>query len=131
MEDSLRFSLRKADKLLNSSDFSFVFDDASIKVSHPQFLILARANNLDHPRLGLVVAKKNIRLAVSRNRFKRLVRESFRLKQHNLPAYDAIVLARRGFEDLSNPECINILSGLWKRVAKRAAKLQSESSEKA
>ena len=129
MEDSLRFSLRKADKLLNSSDFSHVFDDASIKVSHPQFLILARANSVGHPRLGLVVAKKNLRLAVTRNRFKRVVRESFRLKQHNLPAFDAIVLARRGFEDLSNPECLSILNGLWKRVAKKAAKLSADSPE--
>ena len=45
-------------------------------------------NNLEHPRLGLTVAKKHLKRAHDRNRIKRLVRESFRLSQHNLPSCD-------------------------------------------
>ena len=123
------FSFTKAQRLLNSSDFSYVFDKAPLKVSHPQLLILAKLSRSDAPRLGLVIAKKNVRLAVNRNRLKRLIRETFRTKQHNLPAIDAIVLARRGTENLSNQELINILNDLWKRVAKKATKLAQKAEK--
>ena len=116
------FSFTKSQRLLNSSDFSAVFDGAQFKAPHSHFLILAIPNALGHSRLGLVIAKKNVRLAKDRNRIKRLVRESFRLKQHNLPAIDAIVLARRGSGELENPALIKTLDSLWKRVAQRANK---------
>lgn len=122
------FGFTKADRLLSSSDFSCVFDDASIKVSHQHFLILAKPNTLHRPRLGLVIAKKNVKLAVKRNRLKRLIRESFRTKQDKLPTIDAIVLARRGTENLSNHALIKILDDLWKRVAKKATKLENKAS---
>lgn len=111
---------RKSDRLLNSSEFAAVFGGATFKASHPAFLVLAISNSHDHPRLGLVVAKKHVRLANKRNFIKRLVRESFRAKQHNLPAIDAIVLARRGSDQMSNAEIFQCLDQLWKRVAKKA-----------
>ena len=122
IELNARFTLRKAYRLLNSSDYSNVFDNTSIKSSHPQFLILAKPNCHGHPRLGLIIAKKNVRLSVKRNRLKRLIRETFRTKQHNLPPIDAIVLARRGTENLNNIELTEILYKLWTRVAKKATK---------
>jgi ribonuclease P protein component len=122
-EPCISLSLTKSGRLLNSSDFSRVFEHPPIKSSHAQFLILATPNTLSAPRLGLIIAKKNVRLAVNRNRLKRLIRETFRHKQHNLNAIDAIVLARRGTEDLTNSELIEILNDLWKRVAKKATKL--------
>ncbi|WP_045856397.1 ribonuclease P protein component [Teredinibacter purpureus] len=113
-------SFTKTDRLLNSGAFSAVFDNALFKASHQHFLILAKTNTVGHPRLGLVIAKKNIRHAVQRNRVKRLIRETFRLKQHNLPPIDAIVLARRGGDQIANNELRETLEKLWKRVAKRA-----------
>lgn len=117
-----QFCFDKSRRLLNSSDFSVVFDNPPYKASHAQVLLLAKASNTPKCRLGLVIAKKNIKHAVDRNRLKRLIRESFRLKQHNLPAIDAIVLARRGADKLSNAELFSILDKLWARVAKKATK---------
>ena len=119
-------SFPKSHRLLSSSDFSPVFDGASFKVNHPRFLLLAKFNDLAHPRLGIVVAKKHIRLAVQRNLTKRLIRESFRNKQHNLPAIDAIVLARRGSDNLTKEELLEILNSLWTRAAKKARKIAQE-----
>jgi ribonuclease P protein component len=79
-------------------------------------MALARRNTLGHPRLGLVVSKKNVKLAVDRNRFKRLVRESVRLRQDQLPAVDIVVLARRGVQDMDNDVLYRQLHGMWKRL---------------
>ena len=42
-------------------------------------------------RLGLVVGKKQLKKAVDRNTFKRVIREQFRLCRPTLPAVDLIV----------------------------------------
>ena len=115
-----RFAFGKKRRLLTSSDFSAVFQDAPFRASHPNFLILARPSTTGHPRLGLIVAKKHVRRAVGRNQIKRCVRESFRLRQQNMPAIDAIVLARRGADKLPKHELQPLLDGLWKRVVKKA-----------
>ncbi len=123
------FSFPKRIRLLSGSDFSPVFDSPPFKASDRYFLILAIPNNLGHARLGLVVAKKNVRFAVDRNRFKRLVRESFRPKQHQLPAIDAIVLARRGVDTLPNSQLTNTLNKLWTRIAKQVEKRKQEKQD--
>lgn len=46
------------------------------------------------PRLGVIVGRHVWPRAVDRNRFRRLVRETFRLLQHRLQQRDYIVRAR-------------------------------------
>ncbi len=52
------------------------------------------ANDLGHPRLGLVVSRR-IGNAPTRNSWKRALREAFRLAQHELPACDLVCLPHR------------------------------------
>ncbi|PUA27810.1 MAG: ribonuclease P protein component [Cellvibrio sp. 79] len=115
---SLSFS--KSLRLLESDDFQRVFDDAPFRASHQHFLILARVNDLQHPRLGLVIAKKHLRLAVQRNRFKRLIRENFRINQHLFNGIDVIVLSRKGLENLDNHAFTQQLNQQWQRILKKA-----------
>lgn len=110
----------KSQRLLNAHDFKAVFDHADYKVSHGQMLLLSRKNQLNHPRLGLVIAKKNAKLAVQRNRIKRIIRESFRLHQHQLPAVDIIILARRGIDGLDNSQLQQIIAKSWQKLIHRA-----------
>ena len=49
----------------------------------------------DHPRLGLV-ATRRMGKAVRRNRVKRLLREFFRRHQTGLPAFDLVIMAKKG-----------------------------------
>jgi len=110
----------KHQRLLTATQFSSVFDHPPFKASNRYFLILAKPNQLSVGRLGLVVAKKNCKLAVSRNLVKRITRESFRQQQHNLQGIDAIVLARKGLENLSNQDIHQQLDQLWLKIQKKA-----------
>lgn len=86
---------RRSQRLLDPAAFAFVFADP-ISAGDTLVTVLARANGRGHARLGLAVARRRIRHAVSRNRFKRLVRESFRAHQHELAGLDIVVLAKAG-----------------------------------
>lgn len=111
----------KSRRLLNAAAFKTVFDQTENKVSNKELLCLSRKNGLDHPRLGLVIAKKNIRLSVQRNRVKRIIRESFRLHQHQLPAVDMIVMARKGLGELDNAAIHAELARMWQRLIRKYA----------
>ena len=110
-------SFPKSRRLLNASDFKGVFSNTQYRISHRYFLILATKSTSSTPRLGLVIAKKHIRLAVERNRIKRLIRESFR--QQQLPTVDTIVLARKDLDKLSNRKIESILNELWQKTQKK------------
>lgn len=106
-------------RLLTARNFQAVFDDTQLKVARPQLLFLARPNQLQHPRLGMVIAKKNIRRAVDRNRIKRVVRDTFRVTQHQLGSVDIIFLARKGIEKLSPSDQTALLQQCWLNLAKK------------
>ncbi|USE36670.1 ribonuclease P protein component [Endozoicomonas sp. SCSIO W0465] len=114
---SLSFS--RESRLRSSADFKQVFDTTDIKVSSRPLLILAKANELGRARLGLVVAKKNIRTAVGRNRAKRHIRETFRLQQDEVGNLDIVVLVRKGFSDLNDRDLNQLLNQQWQKLKRR------------
>lgn len=109
----------KSQRLLNAAEFQNVFSEPPFRASHQYCLILAKPNQLGFDRLGLVIAKKHIRLAVHRNRIKRLIRESFRSQQRHPYGIDAIVLARKGFGELDNSVITKIVNQQWLRIQKK------------
>jgi len=116
-QSRVTFLFTRSLRLLNKRDYDRVFQSAK-KVGSRSFLVLFRDNQQEHPRLGLVVAKKTAKPSHERHRFKRLVRESFRLNQHFLPHLDFVVLSRHGFEHLTNDDLFKELAWAWKRVIK-------------
>jgi ribonuclease P protein component len=115
----------KTRRLLNALDYSRVFDDAEAKASHKHLLLLARRSESEGHRLGLVIAKKNVRLAVQRNRIKRVAREFFRQVPQAGTSMDVVLLARRGIDDLDNGELSNILQQLWQRLERHIPQPES------
>ena len=109
-------SFDKSKRLLTAADYKPVFDNAEFKVSSKEVLILAKPNRLSHPRLGLVIAKKNVRLANRRNRVKRIIRESFRLNQATIPALDIVILARHSIDVMDNAALHVLLVKLWQQL---------------
>ena len=80
-----------------------------------------KPNGLSHPRLGLAVAVKTAGSGVARNRLRRLVRESFRLAQHQLPAIDMVVAAKFPAAGAPATTLRASLATLWNRVASTCA----------
>jgi len=81
------------------------------------FAVIAyREQDAGRPRLGLAVAVKVAGSSVQRNRIRRIVRESFRLRQHDLPVVDVVVSARPRARGAAGAELRASLEELWDKV---------------
>ncbi len=105
-------------RLLTPEHFKNVFNEP-VRAASPHLTLLAKTNTLGHPRLGLTVPKKALKRAVWRNRIKRLTRESFRHKQHELPPIDIVVIAKAGVKEMDNEELFKLLEKLWRTLSRR------------
>lgn len=105
-----RFSRQQ--RLLKPSEFKRVFTRPA-KAGDKHLTLLGRKNELGHARLGLAIAKRNIKTAVARNRIKRMVRESFRQVHARLGALDIVVLAKPPAAQASKKELFKALDHLW------------------
>ncbi|MBK9426120.1 MAG: ribonuclease P protein component [Gammaproteobacteria bacterium] len=110
-------SFTRARRLLTAADFQAVFSGTEKRISRRYYLVLFRHNQGVGPRLGMVVARKNIRLATRRNRIKRVARETFRQHQHLLGAVDILFLPRRGIDDLAPGRQTRLLCEAWRDLA--------------
>jgi ribonuclease P protein component len=105
-------------RLLRPSDFERVFA-ARRSTSNPFLVLYGAANDVSHPRLGIVVSRR-VGGAVARNRWKRLLREAFRHAQTELPALDLICVVRAPCP----PQLMELQSGLVQLAGRLAAKSQ-------
>ena len=116
-----RACFSKHARLLKPAEFSRVFKNP-IRSSDRLLTILAVPNDIKQPRLGLAISKKHAKRAVDRNRIKRLIRESFRLIQHQLPAVDLVVMAKPGTKSVENQQIFQSLQQHWHRLNKQCEK---------
>lgn len=87
-------------------------------------LIFGYGNGLRYARLGLSVSRK-VGGAVQRNRWKRLLREAFRLERHGLPVgVDLVVIPRPDVEP-TLPALRQSLSTLARTVARKLARAEA------
>jgi ribonuclease P protein component len=107
-----------------------VFEHNRLKVADASLLILAKPNDRQPSRLGLVVAKKNIPTAVQRNLLKRVVRETFRQHQFEIPM-DIVFLARAGANNLAAKQLTMRLRRSWETLARRSKRVQCSKSDRA
>jgi ribonuclease P protein component len=114
-----RARLQKHARLLKAAEYDRVFDK-SARSSDRFFTVLARPNDQKRPRLGLAISKRRVRLAVNRNRLKRLARENFRLTQQNYCA-DYIVMAGPQGAGATNRELLSSLEKHWKILKEKCA----------
>jgi len=116
--------LRRDYRLSNKGDFTLVFR-RSQRSSDALFVVLARRGGADCARLGMAISLKATGRAVSRNRIKRLVRESFRQHRADLPSLDVVVMARPGVARESSARIAASLATHWNRIARQCAESSS------
>lgn len=95
-----RFVFRKRHRLSTSAQFAAVFESKLRKTRGPITVFLMATSGPQH-RLGLSVGRK-LGNAVVRGRFKRQIRDAFRLHRESLPrptdgngSYDMVVTVRK------------------------------------
>ena len=97
--------------------FSEIFSSPDKKHSTDNFLLLCKDNCLEHPRLGVAIRKKDVKLAVNRNRIKRKIKGSFRSKVLELQKKDYVVFVKRKPSDKGR-EINKDLDFLWDKFKK-------------
>jgi ribonuclease P protein component len=110
-----RLTLPAQRRLRRKPDFEAVYARGR-RMGNGFFGVTARVNDEGRPRLGLAVASKMAGGSVERNRIRRVVRESFRLHQHELPAVDIVVSARARARGAANRELRAQIEELWRKV---------------
>ena len=120
MNDSANARYPRTLRLLAPAQYQSVFRHCEVKAGDRYITVLARSNQLAHPRLGTTVSIKNAGNAVRRNRIKRLIKESFRFNQQQLAGWDLVVLARPGISSRTNRQLSKALDTHWRKIAAHA-----------
>jgi len=85
------------------------------------FTANAQVNDLSWPRLGMSIAARILRRAVDRNRVRRVIRESFRMHQQQLPPLDIVIGARSAAVSADRARLRASLEALWRKIASSCA----------
>jgi ribonuclease P protein component len=113
----------KKDRLLNSLDFDAVFKGKEYRIGTPEFLILAKRNNKANSRIGMVIGKKTIKLAVNRNKVKRVIRESFRRHFPKNITLDIVIVSRPAANKFLKAGLLSKLTDSWIALSQKASHL--------
>ena len=117
---SQRFPKRM--RLVSAKQFERVFA-GRVSASDSWIVLYGAANDVGHTRLGLTVPRR-IGGAVQRNRWKRLLREAFRLQQNELPALDLVCIPRTN----TPPELGQLMASLLALSQRLGRKVQLSTS---
>ena len=104
---------KKEQRLLKKIEYDSVFNQPS-KVVTSEFVFLFRTNDVSHARLGLAISKKVMSRASDRNYIKRILRETFRVR--NLPSIDIVVLAKRSIINTDKSALFACVNKAWDKL---------------
>ncbi|MBX2838343.1 MAG: ribonuclease P protein component [Gammaproteobacteria bacterium] len=114
---SVSTSFPRHARLLDKAAYGAVFR-RSRRCSDQYWQVLVHPHSRDTARMGLAIAKKRAKHAVTRNRIKRIARESFRHHRGSLSGLDVVVMNRDAAAQASAAELRVALDKLWKQVIK-------------
>ncbi len=101
-------------RVLKPFDYKAIFNHG--KTTKGQYWkIIARKVDAPTPRLGLAISKKVYKLAVDRNKAKRIARETFRTHKNDLNHWEFVVMARHS-KPAKNSIMTDDLLHLFKKI---------------
>lgn len=110
------YRLRPEQRIRTRGEFDRIFGGRN-SAADGVLLVFAQANRLGQTRLGLSVSRR-VGPAVARNRWKRLIREAFRLVRCELPqGIDLVVVPRA-----SRPPTLRVVEQSLIRLARNLAR---------
>ena len=113
-----QYGLPRKARLQKRSEYERVYQQGE-KLGDRLLLLFMLPNELGRSRVGVTVSRKHGK-AVRRNRLKRLLKEAFRLSQHELPrGFDYVLIPRPRPEPAHLQEFQRSLKHLAARLARR------------
>ena len=103
-------------RLLRPEDFTAMRSQGkrlALKLFHCEY----RMTGAQTARLGMAVSRRVSKRAVVRNRIRRQIRESFRLRRLRLPNCDVLIVARAAAAEQDNKALRQELELLWSKLA--------------
>ncbi|MBF2760814.1 MAG: ribonuclease P protein component [Ectothiorhodospiraceae bacterium AqS1] len=116
-----------ASRLRKAREFSRVFAYGA-RTHAGVVIVIAAANGLDRPRLGMAIGRRRVRLAIMRQWLKRRIRESFRHHALDLGGVDFVVVAKAQAGSEERKKLRSQLDAKWERAALTALRAKSEST---
>ena len=113
-------TLPKTTRIARKAEIDLVYRKGR-RVSDRLMRVHVRPNDLGFARLAISVPRRLCN-AVKRNRWKRMIRESFRLNREKLSAIDLLAIPNRKPDGLKRPEVEKALMGLLRRAKKKGKK---------
>lgn len=110
-----KFNFSRNYRLINKAEYKNVLED-SYKINQRYVLALFKPNQKSYSRLGVIVSKRVAHRAVTRNKIKRIVRESFRLNQDLLAGLDIVVIARQHSDSVDKAKLREGMKRLWEKL---------------
>ena len=103
-------------RLRNPADFAALRREGK-RFATRHFRTEYRLTPTEDARLGMAVSRRVSKRAVVRNRIRRIVRETFRLRRAELPGCDVLLIAQTSAAVLSGGELRSDLNAIWQRLA--------------
>ena len=113
MDEQLRLGFPKSRRLTEKHQFDSIFKFPDYRSSRGSVRAKVSFNDLGHPRLGIIVAKRQFPHAVARNAIKREIREGFRMACKTLPEVDIVVQV---FSFKARKQFSQSLDGIWRDI---------------
>lgn len=103
-------------RLLSAVDFQQVFKRGKRQKSTFFTVIFCDNQQAKQARLGVIIAKRHNPSAVTRNRIRRVIRESFRQHQTTLGYRDLVIQVNRPLNEIVNAGLFEDLNHQWQRL---------------
>ena len=92
----IRYTFKRVQRIHKNKEFQEIFNFGKKVLYNGLLIYVFSRENVDICRLGIVVSRKIEKSAVIRNKFKRRIREIFRLNKHKIKkGTDIVVVATK------------------------------------